>query len=95
MSIFARQVKFSPGNMVITPGALQAFHANPGDRIVPLLLRHVIGDWGDLDAEDRQVNEYALTHGQRLLSAYRLSDGTKLWFITDCGYTTILLPEEY
>lgn len=47
--------------------------------------------------EDKRVNEDALRHGQRLLSAYhtRLSD--KLWVITewDRSVTTLLLPEEY
>src|SRR3712207_6685756 len=35
--------KVSLGHVVITPGALQAFHIS-GDRIVPYLLRHVSGD---------------------------------------------------
>jgi hypothetical protein len=57
----------------------------------------VTGDWGDVDEHDRMVNDMALLHGQRLLSAYTLTDGTRLWFITDHdrGITTILLPEEY
>ncbi len=88
--------KFSLGHVVITPGALEAFHT-AGDRIVPFLLRHVSGDWGELDEHDRKENEFSLRKGFRLLSAYRLSDGTKFWVITeaDRSATTFLLPEEY
>lgn len=89
-------VKFSPGELVITPGALMAFHYSM-DRIVPLLVRHVSGDWGDLDPEDHRANDMALINGYRLLSSYTLSDGTKVWFITEAGRqsTTVLRPEEY
>jgi hypothetical protein len=38
-----------------------------------------------------------LKHGFRLLSAYTLPGGCKIWIITeaDRSATTILLPEEY
>ncbi len=90
------EAKFSPGQFVITPGCLEAFHKT-GDRIVPYLLRHLSGDWGEVDEHDRQENEFSLQKGLRLLSAYRLSDGTKFWLITeaDRSVTTALLPEEY
>ncbi len=90
------EAKFSPGAFVITPGCLEAFHKT-GDRIVPFLLRHVQGDWGELDEHDRRENALSLRKGFRLLSAYRLSDGTKFWVITeaDRSVTTFLLPEEY
>jgi hypothetical protein len=50
-----------------------------------------------LEAEDVRENELGLREGLRLLSAYRLADGTKIWIITeaDQSATTILLPEEY
>jgi len=61
------------------------------------LQRHAAGDWGEVDAHDKTKNEYSLQHGFRLLSAYRLADGTKIWIITeaDRSATTLLLPEEY
>lgn len=88
--------KFALGTIVITPGALVAF-AQSEDRIEPFLLRHMRGDWGELDEHDRQENEFSLQKGYRLLSAYTLSDGTRIWIITeaDRSATTILLPEEY
>jgi hypothetical protein len=62
-----------------------------------LLRRHISGDWGDVPAEDAQANEDALQTGARLLSAYTLSSGVKVWVITeaDRSSTTIMLPEEY
>ena len=61
------------------------------------LVRHIAGDWGDVDEQDRSENELSLTHGFRLLSAYTLKTGTKIWIITeaDRSVTTVLLPEEY
>ncbi len=90
------QARFSPGNVVATPGFLAALEAS-GDKFIPFLLRHVQGDWGELDDHDRQANETALIYGLRLLSAYTLSDGTKIWVITeaDRSVSTFLLPSEY
>ena len=47
--------------------------------------------------EDRKENEFSLVHGFRLLSSYKLRNGTKLWIITeaDRSSTTLLLPDEY
>jgi len=89
-------MKFQLGTCVATPGALEAL-SETGEQAIPFLRRHARGDWGDLDADDKAENEYSLTHGLRLLSAYHLSDGTKIWVITeaDRSATTMLLPEEY
>jgi hypothetical protein len=88
--------KFPIGQLVVTPGALAALEAARHTR-QEFLGRHIQGDWGELDAEDRAENEFALQHQLRLLSAYGLKDGTRIWIITeaDRSATTILLPEEY
>jgi len=89
-------VLFKLGTLVATPGALEAF-TEAGETPLPYIARHATGDWGDLDAEDKRANDHALIDGSRLLSAYRLSDGTKIWIITesDRSSTCILLPSEY
>jgi len=89
-------MKFQPGRLLATPGALRALESagqNPAD----FLERHLNCDWGNLDRDDIRENEYALEHELRLLSSYRLADGQKLWIITeaDRSATTLLLPEEY
>jgi hypothetical protein len=89
-------LRFPPGQFVATPGALREL-AQADESPLSYLRRHLAGDWGDLDAEDRQENELSLAHGFRLLSAYILQNGTRLWIITeaDRSATTLLLPEEY
>ena len=89
-------IKFTPGSLYITPGASEAFKVS-GDDVTGYLIRHISGDWGDVDEHDRRENELSLEHGWRILSAYRLSNGTRFWIITeaDRSATTFLLPEEY
>lgn len=83
------------GNVMVTPGALGLVRGQD-DRLIPLLLRHLTGDWGDLDEEDKQANEDAVMGGGRVLSAYKVGD-EKVWVITeaDRSATTILTPDEY
>jgi hypothetical protein len=84
------------GQIVATPGALDEMEES-GDNAGTFLARHSAGDWGDLTEEDRKENEFSLEHGFRLLSSYRLRNGSKLWVITeaDRSSTCLLLPEEY
>ena len=88
--------RFPLGQIVATPGALEAL-AEAGERPAALLKRHITGDWGEVDEHDRQENDRSLGDGCRLLSAYTLSTGEKLWIITeaDRSSTTLLLPSEY
>ena len=87
---------FRLGQIVGTPGALDALIVAQQEP-VNLLLRHVTGDWGDLDYEDKKENELSVKEGFRILSSYALETGVKVWVITewDRSVTTILLPEEY
>jgi hypothetical protein len=57
----------------------------------------MVGDWGVVDAEDKQANDEALKSGERLLSAYVIKSGERVWVITeaDRSATTLLLPDEY
>ena len=47
--------------------------------------------------EDKAENELSVRQGFRILSAYRLCTGVKIWVITeaDRSATTLLLPSEY
>ena len=88
--------RFPMGLVVATPGALRALEES-GEPVLDLLFRHVSGDWGDLDEEDKAENELSLREGFRLLSAYTLKSGERIWIITeaDRSVTTLLLPDEY
>jgi hypothetical protein len=96
-----RRAKFTLGQVVATPGALEAIR-DAGQSPADFLSRHVSGDWGDLCDDDRRLNNLALTDGSRLLSAYQTLRGERLWIITEAANnsghrssTTILRPEEY
>jgi hypothetical protein len=90
------KVLFSLGHLVATPGALQALEENHQSGL-RYLARHLSGDWGELDADDKTANNTALRDGSRILSAYQLQDQQKIWIITegDRSSTCILLPSEY
>lgn len=87
-------MRFSLGQIVATPGALETFAPA---FIRRSLQRHSRGDWGDISTEDRGLNESDLVHGGRLLSVYTDERGKKLWIITeaDRSSTCCLMPEEY
>ena len=91
-----RQPRFPLGELVATPGAIEALEGasqEPGK----LLERHQSGDWGEVCAEDAALNEAAIEDGIRIMSVYQLSRGMKVWVITEAGRssTTILLPDEH
>ena len=93
--------KFNLGQIVATPGALEAMKES-GQTPDFFLAKHVRGDWGEVCPEDARLNDQALVDGSRLLSAYRTIRNVRVWLITeaadDQGHrlaTTLLLPEEY
>ena len=90
----ARPPLFPLGRVVATPGVLEAFERS-GERPPDFIGRHMRGDWGDVCAEDGLLNDQAVTDGTRILSAYRLRTGVRIWVITERLVTTLLLPEEY
>jgi hypothetical protein len=100
-SIFMSAPRFPLGQILATPGALEAFgrcHQNPLD----FLARHSSGDWGEVCEEDGELNDQAVLDGSRILSAYTTDNGIMVWIITEAtddtgkrSATTILLPVEY
>ncbi len=94
--------KFDLGQIVSTPGALEACRP---EYLAECLTRHASGDWGVVCAEDADTNNEALKEGLRILSAYPIDPAkpckgfgeNTLWIITeaDRSVTTFLLPDEY
>ena len=83
------------GKVLATPGAIKLL-LEAGAHPFDYLARHVTGDWGDLDEQDREENERSLEHGWRVFRSYPVGEQC-IWVITeaDRSVTTILLPEEY
>jgi hypothetical protein len=96
------QISFRLGQIVATPGALEALNRS-GQTPDEFLTRHQRGDWGQLCAADAKLNDEAVAHEAdadhrtRVLSAYRTTLNERIWVITeaDRSTSTILMPEEY
>jgi hypothetical protein len=92
---------FKPGQILVTPGCLEKLE-EAGQSFGELLQRHLAGDWGVVCPEDAEANTQALKDGSRLLSAYVLKTGEKVWIITEAeddngnrAATSGLRPCEY
>ncbi len=88
--------KFDFGRVVATT-TLANYCEKKGFSMLPYLIRHANGDWGDVCKEDWKSNDEALKNGLRLLSEYKLPDDRRIWIITewDRSATTLLFPEDY
>lgn len=90
------KAKFSLGQIVATPGALDLLRES-GESPALFVNRHVEGDFGELCDEDRALNNEAIANGSRILSAYKTAKGERIWVITeaDRSSTCLLRPDEY
>ena len=93
--------KFELGQIVATPGALEALEKS-GQSPSEFLKRHMRCEQGDLCNEDHELNGEALQDGSRILSAFMTTNGDKIWVITEVedgnghrSATNLLRPEEY
>ena len=85
---------FKPGRVLATPGAIEALERS-GQSVWHFLTRHLAGDWGVVDTDDKAANDDALRDGSRILSAYLLDgdrdgngegdEATKIWLITEAA----------
>lgn len=88
---------FNPGTVSGTRRAISALEwaiVTPSQ----IIQRHIAGDWADMDPDDQQANQEAVTSGGRIFSSYTLPvTGEIIWVITeaDRSSTRMLLPEEY
>lgn len=99
--IAVQNILFKPGRVLATPACLEELD-RAGQNIWEFMARHISGDWGVVDAEDAESNNDSIKDGSRLLSAYLLKTGEKIWIITEAAddhgirvATTALLPDEY
>ncbi|MDH0795895.1 hypothetical protein N5C47_22635, partial [Stenotrophomonas maltophilia] len=86
---------FQLGALVGTPAAMAVLGEAVGG-FLSLVARHVTGDFGDVCAEDAEMNREAIKRGDRILSSYMVGEQT-VWVITeaDRSLTTVLLPSDY
>lgn len=97
---------FNTGQIVLTMAVSRLVESNPefAAFVSESMRKHISGDWGDLDPEDKQSNEDSLDakHPSRILSAYNFQQlpgvsDTKIWIATewDRSATTVLFPSEH
>lgn len=85
---------FRTGQIVVTAGVMSSLTL---EEISECVYRHIHGDFGILEDEDRQANIDAIRTGEdRIFSAYNY-DCTKYYVITewDRSVTTVLRADEY
>ena len=91
---------FSPRREVLTFSLQQRLAEiipDSWEEVLEGMLNRHIGDWGDMDQSDQELNDNTLKDRASLFSTYHTSDGTQVWVITewDRSYTKVLLPEDY
>lgn len=99
--IMINKPKFPIGKLISTGTALDEVE-KAGQTVHEFLARHIQGDWGTVCPDDAAANENSIRDGSRILSAYLLRTGVKIWLITEAAddrgqraATTCLLPQEY
>ena len=85
---------FNLGQVVATAAVSET--ESPED-LQEALRRHQSGDWGEVSEDDKRCNDDSVDGRGRLLSAYTLPSGNKVWCLTewDRSITTILYPSEW
>lgn len=93
---YATPPKFIPALIVATPGALELL-VSAGKEPYEYIVRHIKGEWGDVDRHDQVANEHALLVGLRVMSVFKITETETLWLITegDRSICTLLVPDEY
>lgn len=92
-----KRALFPLGQIVVTTRVMHLIQQHECSQgLYHLLLRHQIGDWGNVCSEDKESNEQGLIEQLRIISSYILVQNT-VWIITeaDRSITTVLLPDEY
>ena len=102
--------KFRLGDIDVTKGATAALQANnpepgrPINLLFELVERHAHGDWGEVDAFNRRLNDdLAVNSNFPVRSIYRLPDQSVIWvltvrYVTADGVlprTIVMVPENW
>jgi hypothetical protein len=93
----ALPLRFHLGELTATPEAMARAHA-AGLEVVAAVLRHLGGDWGDVDGATRDRNNAAMATGGCLYSAYRLPGVDDALVVTtdaDRSHTTATLASQH
>ncbi len=86
--------RFPLGQLMVTSNALKYLTLN---EIISGVIRHQLGDWGELNSDDRMENDLNIERGLILISVYHDSNDMAFFVITeaDRSVTTVLMPTDY
>ena len=84
---------FVPGDICPSVGAVAVAGK---EELSAILMRHLCGDWGEIDPEDARENDKALQRGQQLMGVYRTLSRELLYVVTpgDRSRTSIMTARE-
>jgi hypothetical protein len=87
---------FNTGLIEVTEAAAAACAAL-GEDPARYVARHQAGDWGEVDQEQKEANNFGARYGHDIVSLYRLAEGTQIRVETSLDHSTIrvLLAAEY
>lgn len=87
---------FSSGQVEVTEAAAAACAAL-GEEPSSYVARHRAGDWGEVDEERREANDFGVKYGHDIISLYRLAGGGEIRVETSLDHATtrMLLATEY
>src|SRR5215217_195692 len=88
---------FELGEQEVSEGVEALMESVGSPPVEECLRRHQLGNWGEIDDENRHLNSVSLGEGGSLgfESAYKMEDGTVLRILTfEDGSGTLLLTEE-
>lgn len=92
-------MKFKLGQTVMTRGIAQAIRENVafGSEINKAFNRYVSGDWGELNQEDKEMNDLAVANNNDRIFAKYETSRDPIYIITeyDRSATTLLFCYEY
>jgi len=90
---------FNTGQVLITRGVAQLSLEKPefAAYVRKSLERYRQGDWGEINAQDKQLNEQSLEKNMRVFCSYESGAFPEIWIFTepDRSYTFVMFPEEY
>jgi len=80
--------------LIVSMGALDAFFKS-NQRPGRFLLRHVTGDFGDINKEEAIANVTHIKTGGEIVSRYTTANATTILVMTEVGVTHVVTPREY
>ena len=80
--------------LMVSLGAMDVlFKSN--QRLARFLLRHVTGDFGDINKEEAAANATSIKTEGEILSRYTAANGATILVMTEAGVTLVTTPREH